>query len=193
VTTENTSAISVLFADVKAYVASKNAGTEVVFGRKERWMQINQGTNGANRICFVPGNVDDGSDGELVGVDGPGETIVDGKGVARALHLQGRIYTVSLWAADTTNDPSASVDELAQEEAIQQMFEWLQRAIRRSIAGAANVAYAKPRHNNRPNELKFGVEYLVDLEVGTQFFDDVPGVIQASGVAVSRGSITASP
>lgn len=190
-TTEHQSALVQLYADVKSYVATKNAGTEVLFGLRERTMQINQGTNGANRIVFVPGRLPNGEAGELLGVDGPGETIdpVSKGAVPRALYLHGKIATLSVWAANTDNDPSASVDEAAQEQAIEQMFEWVLRAVRRSQAGAANVEWAAPRYNNTPIERRFGIELLAELVIGTQYFDDTPGIVFPTGVSVSRGDL----
>jgi len=194
-TYENASALGKLFADVRDYVATKNAGTAVLFGLKERTIQINQGSGGANRIVFIPGRLPGGEAGELEGVDGPGEPNLpkvggDPQVKPRALFLHGKLATISIWAANTDNDPSARVDELAQDAAIEQMLEWVIRGVKRSVAGAANAEWGPLRYNMSPIETKFGVELLVELTVGTQYFDDVPNIVYPTGVEVDRGAIS---
>ena len=186
---ENASAIVRLYQDVRAYFETKGRGSSVVFGRKERWIQINQGTGGANRVVFIPGRLK-GEDGALIGVDGPGEIVKAGVVTPRALFLQSKIVTISIWAANETNDPSASVDEVSQQQEIEQMFEWVIRGVRRSPAGAANAEWGALAYNSAPNEIRFGTEYLAELEVGTQYFDDAPGIVTIESIAVNRGALT---
>lgn len=189
-TTENTSALVQLYADVKSYFATASPGTAVVFGFKERTMQINQGTGGANRVCFVPGRLD-GAAGSLVGVDGPGERIdrtdpSNPVAIPRALFLQGKLGTLSIWASNPSDNPDDRVDEVQAEQIIEQYFEWVVRAVKRSIAGAANVEWADPKYNREPNEMRFGIELLVEFTVGTQLLDDVPNIYTATSVSVAR-------
>lgn len=189
--TENTSAIVRLFQDVAGYFAKLPGGNpaetaSVVFGMRERWKQINEGTNGANRVVFVPGSIPDGKDGVLKGAVGTGEGIdVDGTVKARALFDQEKIVTICIWAADPT-DPGA-VDETVQQQAIEQLFELVMQGIKRSAAGAANAAAAgAPQYNANPNERRFGIEYRLELAVDTRILDRLPGVAFPQHAGVGR-------
>lgn len=190
-TTENQSAVVQLFQDVRDYFAKLPAGNpaqgaSVVFGMRERWKQINEGSNGANRVVFVPGSVPDGKDGPLTGTTGPGETIgTDGTVKPRSLFDQKKIVTICIWAADTT-DPTA-IDETLQQQAIEQLFEYVLQGIKRSAAGAGNAIVAgAPQYNAIPNERRFGIEYRIELELDTRLFDRVPVAIFPTGVGVTR-------
>lgn len=190
---EHTSAVGQLYDDVRSYFDQKSSGVNVVFGRRERWKQINEGTQGANRVCVIPGRVPSGDDGALEGPVGPGELIEieddEAVGIPRALSNQVRIVTFSMWAADTDNDPGAR-EERAQQEIIEQFFEWVQRAVKRSIAGRANAVWGPCRYNAEPREIRYGVEYLAELALEAQWFDDTPEAATAQGVAVNRGDLT---
>jgi len=188
--TENTSALVQLYADVKSYFEKVSPGTSVVFGYLERTMQINQGTGGANRVCFVPGRLEDGAAGALVGGDGPGERI-DTSGptpvaIPRALFLQGQLGTLSVWAANPSDNPDDRIDEVQAQQIIEQYFEWVVRASKRSLAGAANLEWSEPKFNRKPNEMRFGIELLVEFTVGSQILDEVPNIYTATSVSVSR-------
>ena len=189
-TTDNQSAVVQLFRDVKTFFGSLPAGNlgreaSVVFGMRERWKQINEGTGGANRVVFVPGTIPDGKDGRLEGPTGPGESIgSDGKVKPRALFDHKKIITICVWAADPL-DPNA-VDETAQQEAIEQLFEYVMQAFKQSSAGLGNINAGAPLYNPNPNERRFGIEYRIEIELDTRIFDQVPNVVYPTGARVSR-------
>ena len=184
---QNTSAIVQLYTDVKAYFATLPAapGTSVVFGFEERTKQINEGTGGANRVCIIPGKVPNGEDGLLEGTTIGGDQInADQSTQPRAIFGQQRIVTFSMWAADQT-----TVDYVQQQQLIEQLFEWVIQAVEQSSAGHANAVWAAaPRYNRNPNERRFGLEYLAELELETQWFDALPVAVFPAAGQVKRGT-----
>jgi hypothetical protein len=183
------SAIVLLYRDIVAYFEAVDPKVSVVFGRRERWKQINQGTDGANRIVMMPGKLEDGGDGELGGVDGPGEMLDGTTATPRGLFRQEKVVTFSIWVADTTNDPQAQ-DEAQQEEVLEHMFELLLQALSRAPSGAAEVVPGSYRYNANPNELRFGIEYLAEFTLGTVYHDQESEWVLPSGAHVTRGAIT---
>lgn len=182
---DNTSALVQLHADVAAYFAAtwKPKPAAVLFGMKERWKQINEGTGGTNRVVIIPGTID-GKDGVILAPTGVG-------GNPRELHTQPKIVTFSLWAADNST-PDRSSDERAQQNAIEQMQEWVIRAVQQSIAGEANAVWGECSYNRNPNELRYGVEYLMQLAVDSTFYD-LAALVAFPVPAVNRGSVTTGP
>ncbi len=189
-TTANTSAVVKLFQDVATYFAAlkpgdPSRGTSVVFGARERWKQINEGSNGANRVVVVPGTLD-GQDGELEGPTGPGEVLnADGSVTPRTLFDQLKVVTFCIWAADPA-DPQ-SVDASVQQQAIEQMFEYVVQGVKRSGAGMANAVWVgAPTYNANPTELRFGLEYRAVLALDSRIFDRVPVAAFPAGAVVTR-------
>jgi hypothetical protein len=184
----NDSAIVALFQDVASYIAAHWPGDApaVVFGIRARWQQLNDGIGGANRIVVIPGTLD-GDDGDAAGVVGPGS--FEETGAARGLYTQAKAVTFSLWAGNDTT-PDAITDEAAQQNAIEQMQEFVYRAVKASSFGGANAIWGKHKYNRKPAELRFGAEYLMNLELDSTFFDLDPVVIVPSGATVSRNPAT---
>lgn len=189
-TTANSSAVVKLYQDVATYFAAltpgdPSRGASVVFGARERWKHINEGSNGANRVVVVPGTLE-GQDGELEGPTGPGEVInADGSVTPRTLFDQLKVVTFCVWAADPA-DPQ-SVDATVQQQAIEQMFEYVVQAVKRSGAGMANAEWVgAPTYNANPNELRFGLEYRAVLALDTRIFDHVPVAAFPAGANVTR-------
>ena len=205
----NDSGVVQLFRDVAGYIDRfwKNDAPAVVFGWRERAKQINDGVGGANRIVMVPGELE-GGDGTLEAPDGPGdqeggtfpgatslqgiplvqaipETIVTPK--PRALFQANKPITFSLWAGNE-GTPDAKVDELAAEEVIEQMREWLYRAVKASSVGASNGVWRKHNYNRKPAEIRFGTEYLAVLELVLPFYDRDNVVVIPSDAAVTRAN-----
>jgi hypothetical protein len=204
----NDSGIVALFRDVAGYIETHWPELDrpaVLFGWRERQKQINEGVGGANRIVMVPGELE-GADGTPEGIDGPGDneggtfpgaTVLDGVPLPQAItqstitpHPRGlfsqvKLVTFSLWcgAGDT---PDAVVDELAAQDAIETMQEWLYRAVQSSSVGKANGTWRKHTYNRKPNEMRFGTEYLMALEVLTPYFDRDNVVIYPSAATVTR-------
>ncbi len=186
----NSSAVVQLVTDVTAFFEQHSPGTLVVFGVKKRWSAL-EGDGQGNRLVIVPGKVPGGEDGQVVAAVGPGEGIdtTARVGIARPLFNHTRALTFCCWAADTNSDPGAR-DELAQVAAIEDMFEVAQQAVKRSIAGEANAVWGACKYNTAPNEIRFGTEYLCELELGSQWFDLVPKTAFPTTAAVSRGALT---
>lgn len=199
--TENQDSIVALYGDVKNYFAKFcPPGTNIVFGWKERWKQINEGTNGANRVVMLPGD-ENGQDGPLEGANGPGEGIVadgtianvQGANVivqptqvsvaARTIFVGQDYVTFSIWAAEQT-----TADEIAQQQVIRQLYEYVLRACKNSTIGEGNLVWIKRGFNINQNERRFGVEYVAVAQLETPYLDAMSTVVFPTNPSAQRGA-----
>lgn len=165
-----------LVADVRAYLAEDDLGTEVRLGWKEATKQINQGVGGANRVVFTPSDPS-GKGGKLDAIHQPGPrdifetTIVGGEPVrrrvatVRGIYNCERVATVSVWAVDKT-DPAS---EELQIEATETLLERTLRACRSSANAnfvPGEITWLKPQQ-----EHLFGREVVVAFVLRHPFFD----------------------
>lgn len=188
----NESGLVALFRDVATYIPQfwENDAPNVVFGARERWKIINTDVRGSgNRIVIVPGALE-GGDGTPTQPVGPGEDASDtsrsdGGPAPRRLFTQPKPVTFCLWAIDNST-PDALSDEALQQEAIEQMQEFVYRAVKLSDVGRANGVWSTHKYNRDPNELRYGTEYQMTLIVDSPFFDLDRTAIFPSAAVVSR-------
>jgi hypothetical protein len=190
----NDSALVQLTQDMSAFLTTywpgyPADGPPVLFGWRARQKMITDPQGGANRIIVVPGTLE-GDDGDPVGIVGPGE-FEENAGAApnnysaRGLYTQPKIVTFCLWAGDTST-PDAAFDELAQQNAIEQMQEFVYRATKASNAGGANLQWTKHRYNRKPAELRFGTEYQMIAQVDSTYFDVSARVVVPEFAVVNK-------
>lgn len=147
--------IVALTNDVREYFEQHGVTASVLFGRKPRAQQMNQGVGQANRVIFQPGD-DGGKFGKLAGTHQPG--LRSDQGNARSLVNFQCLLTVSVWAVDTTN----LNDEGAHMCAAEDLFEHVVRAMAdlrhgQHVWGAMTITPP-------PSERVFGVELRAELE-----------------------------
>ncbi len=112
----DTLALEKLFLDVKTRFAAESPQINVRFGWREPARQDNQGSGGANRIVFVPGDPSGGL-GKVAGAAKTGRN-------PRPLATLGELFTVQVWGLDATKPE----DELAQYKATRLLYDAWYRA-----------------------------------------------------------------
>lgn len=182
------SGVAALFLGVQEYFGLFDDGTAVVFGYRERAKQINQGSGGANRVIFLPGDPS-GAGGKLaptprdVGRRQLDDTSDPPVHVAdiRPIASWERQFTVSIWAVDK----AAQRDELAQASAAETLFERLVRAVEQFTgAGGPNVAWGSVTWTVA-KENTFGTELLVGLALAHPLMDG-PEEVGFPGFEIQR-------
>ena len=170
----NRSGLAALVEHVTGYVAARQPGTSVVYGKRERAKQTNQGDGGANRIAFklVPKKPH-----ALSGAKWPGGS------PARSLVTWERLVEVSVWAADA-NDPN---DETLQLQAVEDLLEVAVQAIH--DFGRADIVFLDVTPNEEPVERSFGVELVMTFKQKGPLFDEQLET-QFPDPAVQRGTNT---
>ena len=190
----NDSALVQLFQDASTFLLHywpnyPNDGPKFEYGIKARQRLLTDPQGGANRIIMVPGTLE-GDDGTPVGVVGPGEYqelagAPPNNQTARGLFTQPKIVTFCLWASDNST-PDAATDELAQQNAIEQMQEFVYRMTKASSAGGANLVWGAHKYNRKPNEQRFGTEYTMQCVVDCTFFDVSSTIVIPATAVVNR-------
>lgn len=164
---------------IRAYFKANGISTAVLFGPRERGIQLNQGVGGANRIVLVPGRLPNGDDGDFSGAAGPG-------GNPRKLVSQEIVTTLSLWAGVPA--PGDNRNDEALEQAIDDMKENVISAIQSVLMQAATIR--SPRWNLNPLETRFGAEYLIELAISGTYRALEQGVPAYPTPIVHRGTET---
>ena len=156
-----------LVEGVATFFESQELDVVVDRGWKARAKQINQGAGRANRVVFM-GSKPDGSAGTIVGPRQVGHDAGDPDPdyAIRALSDWNRTIQVSIWAYDG----SAPNDEGAQDDALWQLFTWVQRAVQ-SVA-FSNASWGAVKITV-PLERAFGLELVADLSFQTMI-PDIP-------------------
>ncbi len=179
------SGVAVLMAGVQNYFDSVGDGTSVRFGYRERAKQINQGLGQANRVIFLPGDVN-GAGGKLAPTprDVGRRELFDGPehvATIRPLASWERQFSISIWGVDTT----APRDELKQAVATENLFEQVVRAVEGFVgAGGMNVAWGAVNWTVA-KENTFGTELLVGLALAHPLLD-VPEEVGYPGFTLER-------
>lgn len=170
---------------VKAYFAATGGGTTVLCGYRERSRNLNQGTGGANRVVFLPGDPN-GAGGKItpprdvghqVLVDTEGNPVAD----VRPIASWDRQFSVAIWAADATQIR----DELAQCVAATALLERTAQAVEQvSHAGGPNVAWG-PIAWTIQQDNPYGAELVVGL-LFTHPLMDAPAEVGTPGFTLTR-------
>lgn len=166
----NTSSLIALANGVRVYMKAVNPAVVVgVTGWKQRSQQLNQGTPGANRILFIPGDLQ-GRDGALERGRKPSSN-------PRTLLEWKRIVTMSVWAVDASSPANLDNDE-AQIAAVENLLEQAIQAVHLAVdpdtktaVGAGNIHWGGVRWSVANQEMAFGREVLVDFQQSSVFFD----------------------
>lgn len=183
-----------LFTGVQAYLTAKGqTGITVASGFKERAKQINQGSGGANRIVFIPGDPKSGKGGQYDAIRGPGlrpvyaasdVTQVAPVGYVRAIVDRARTIFVSVWSYDAT----AAENEHAQLIANDSLTQWAERAI--AAVGLANLEWVNFAYS-LPGIRSFGLETLIQLRLQEPSFDvPIDTAYPAGPPVVSKGTVS---
>lgn len=141
-------------------------GTVVAAGWRERGKQINQGSGGANRVVFIPGDVKTGRAGNFAPVARKSTTN------PAALAQLDELHTMSVWAYDGVN----SNDEMAQVEAVEALLELAIQAVHFAVSadtgqalGGANVKWIDKTWTISSVEITYGREVLVTFTIATSY------------------------
>lgn len=174
----STSALSLLFEDVKAQFTADATNANLVFGWQERTKRINQGLGGAARVVFEPGE-DKGKAGQY------GPSVQNRRPMAlRATRSLGTFLescTVECWAFDA----SAPGNEQVQYEAARWLHDLTIRAIYRSPrVGHGSFEIKDPTWITDKKELRFGAAIRFTLIVQAKIADDPGPVRDLDGVEV---------
>jgi hypothetical protein len=138
-----------------------------------------------NRIVFYSSRPN-GAAGKIVGPREPGQVLVgedpDAPEYAvRALSDWSRTLYVSIWAQDVDRQ----TDEGAQDDAVFQLFSWVQRAVTAVTLGNHEWGSTDLRV---PAERAYGLELLVDLTFQHSIYD-VPAEIGVPDPAILKGTL----
>lgn len=176
------SGVVALVASVRAYFEARDVTANVALGWREPTKQINQGPGRANRVVFIPSD-ESGKGGKLAPTQQPGARYFGNPPdtTARALYTWERQLVVSVWAVDGANPH----DEALQIEAVEDLFEWVVRAVH---AFAHNDArWGDVVWTTEPVEHQFGRELRASLTFRHPLFDTETGVAYPTP-NVSRGN-----
>jgi hypothetical protein len=157
---------------VQAFLTRHGVNSVVERGWKRREMQINQGPGRANRVIFMPSDKS-GMGGEIVSphrhrgqqpIFDESVTPRKHEGYLTALNDNRRPLLVSIWSydRDRPNDQGAQVD------AVDELFEWVMRAVNGTVH--ADAAWGRWSYTV-PEERAFGLEILAELTFQHPFFD----------------------
>lgn len=174
---------------VESFLEANGVSANVEVGWKRRTQQINQGSGGANRVVFTPSADDAGAGGALTPPRFPGQRNVrDGSSAVvaniRALLTWERKALVSVWAVDK----SALTSEAAQIEAVEELFEWVVRAVHSAPGAFGSVAWGDASWTV-PAERSFGLELRAGLTFSHPIFDQPRTLAHPTG-AVARAAYT---
>lgn len=179
------SGIERLVLKVREYLETNGVTAIVGVGKRALHAQVNQGLGRANRIVFLPFDPKSGAAGSLAEPEQAGKReIMDTSdppvriATVRALVDWNRDMLVSVWAYDG-NQPE---DDLAQEAALEQLFEWTVRAVH--WTGFASVVFSRVEtvvQGERP----FGRELRVALSLNQPLYD-VPKDIGFPALEIER-------
>jgi hypothetical protein len=150
-------ALPFIFDAVKARFFTEKVGCALVFGRREKTKQTNQGTGRANRVVFEPSV--DGKLGQYAPARSPGRN-------PRPLATMLEQCTVYVWAFDG----DAPNNERRQYEAVHQLHDAVVRAIYRAGYGTFELSdpeWVSPENPERP----FGAEWKFTLTVQSMIPD----------------------
>jgi len=187
-----------LVRGVRAFFTAQSVTANVVVGWTARSRIDNEGTGGANRVVFTPGELDPTSGAPKVLKAGQldrdaGQTDYVGyEPRLRALAWWHAPVSVSVWAAGA--DPQ---DEEQQIEAVETLLEQTIQAIHNATdpttgqaAGFANIEEWGPVvWTTPPGEASFGREVTFSFVLRVPLFDVPIGVAHPQG-QVNRGGVT---
>lgn len=166
-----------MVTDVQAYFTANSVTANVSLGWRERTKQVNQGPGRANRVVFTPSD-ESGAGGEIVAPQHVGPQFfgtAPNTISARALFDWERLVTVSVWAVDTTSP----ADEGKQIEAVEDLFEWVVRAVQYSRKDTA--LWGSVKWTVAPTELMFGRELVASLTLRHPLFDAPRDIVYPKG------------
>ena len=166
---------------VAAYLSEKGVTAVVDRGWKARAKQINQGPGRANRVVFM-GSKPDGSAGLILNPRQVGSRHAGGDYSVRPLSDWSRAVYVSIWAYDGDH-PN---DEGAQDDAVYQLFAWVQRGVQSVAFG--NAVWGATKFTI-PTERAFGLELLVDLTFQHMIPDLPVDIAYPDGLSVIKGPL----
>lgn len=155
-----------LYRYVRDQFAEDGSTTSVVYGRRAVTQQTNQGTGGANRVTFVPGDPT-GKAGRL--------TAPKGMGSPERIYGHATLFQIRFWACDA----GAPNDEAAQSDAVWALVGQTLNYVR--LFGMGRVRDKEWTWTVTPIERVFGAELTAVCEL------DVP--IEA----LPRAAIPAQP
>lgn len=184
----NRSGLIALVHGVRAYFAANSITANVAAcGWRQRSEQMNQGPGRANRVLFIPGDMN-GRGGSLA--NGPRLSSTN----PRPLVQWNKLVTLSVWAADP--NPANRADEEKQIEAVETLLEQTIQAMRYALdpdteqrVGFATIEFHDLTWTVDNTEMYFGREVLVTFTHKGPLFD----VTYDTGTpdpAVNRGSLT---
>lgn len=168
----NTSSLLAIASGVRAFFKVQNPNVSVaITGWKQRAQQLNQGQPTANRVCFIPGDLQ-GRDGALVRGRNTG-------GSPRALLEWDRLVTMSVWAIDTTDTANDELQVAAVENLLEQAIQACHLAVGPdgvTPVGCGAIHWGAVRWTVVNQEMASGREVLVDFTLKSLFFDLPIGV-----------------
>lgn len=175
-----------LLNGLRSYLEGHGVTAEVAFGTKALSSQVKQGTGRANRIVLAPFD-EKGAGGRLVEPSQVGKRDIMSMagtpirtGSVRALADWQRLMVVSVWAYDG----SRPEDELAQEEALEDLLEWALRAIH--WTGFAEAVWDATTFRVQ-GERRFGLEVRMFLRFTHPLFDVPTEVGHPEGLTINKG------
>src|SRR5450432_2740080 len=139
-----TSGLLYLVREVRRYFEDNDVDAVVTIGRRERTKQINHAIHGAQRVVFIPGDLG-GRGGRRTATRSPGQN-------PRPLVTWEKLVLVSIWAVDHQNPH----DEEAQLAALEDLFEWVVRAVQ--YVARADAMWGAITWTTTPVELTYGWE-----------------------------------
>lgn len=151
---------------VAEHLKITNVSALVEFGRRRRSYQVNQGTGGANRVIFSPGDAS-GKLGKIEGTEHPGRRAAADN--ARELASATGILVVYVWAVAPDRDVT---DEEAQWDAVLDLQEHVIRAVH-AVAGRWH-AWGDWGLAPNPQEHVYGVELISSLTIRFPFLSAPP-------------------
>lgn len=174
------SGLVALFEGIRDYFEAHHVPAAVHMGWQARFRVDNQGPGGGSRVIVVPGTLRDGaSQGPFPAgaLTKPRHTHEGG----RELAWWHRSATLSVWGVDRARP----VDDAAQIEATETLFEHAMRAAHNNFAGTADIIWGETVWTKPPTTAAFGLELLVNFEHGEALFDEPEDLAYPIGV-VSR-------
>lgn len=153
-------------------------------GFKYRSFALNQGPNGANRICFIPGELTDPSTPAKARKAGKLSRSGRNSGSAfnpREIASWESVFTVSVWAGPVAGANNSEGENLAQAVSL---LELVLRAFGNTTGPdgksiGASIHYDEILVNSPPTDNAFGAELLVKMIQIVPFFDEAYEVVQA--------------
>ncbi len=178
---------STLITGVADYFDAVGVTALVLCGYRERAKQA-QGSGGANRVVFLPGDLN-GNGGKIAPPHDVGRRMVEDEDAAPAAEVRplaswARQFMIAIWAVDTATPR----DELAQTRAVIDLFESTLQAVEQVTgAGGPNVEWGSVAWTV-PKENTFGAELLVGLQLIHPLMD-APADVGSPGFTLHRVGI----